>query len=448
MVNLEGFVLDKSKTELSSDEIALLDRMSKEDIEAMIQEHDKQFNYYKAIEQGLKLALNSIYGAFGNEFFVCSTPDIAGAITIMGRDLIKYMDHINEEYWYSYWHVDTELHEKLGLNPEDVKAIDPSWIHLASKTPYDGEPTQLEVEEGVYQRKVPVTTYSDTDSNFVSFWPGMESCKWEGDPMKFIFTVARERLEPLFERKLKGYAKKFHVPSVQKFELENINESVLFLAKKQYIKHTLWEDGSSYERLSNLVPKGVPLIQKGTPPFARDKIMEIIKYLFDKHNSYQLKDILKFVKDIKRQFEFESIEQVCKSTNVNSYWSNKINVEGQIVDGPGVIEESAESLKFASKTYYVVKAAGYYNHLLNQHPHLKSKYELIRPGTKVKYYYCKSAVNERFAFPIGAFPTEFAPPMDMDEQFLDTITDQVNRYVKSLGLPELNKRLSVIMPIF
>ncbi len=447
MVNLEGFVLDKSKTELTTGEIALLDKMSRAEIEELISEHDKNFNYFKAVEQGLKLALNSIYGAFGNEFFVCSTPDIAGAITIMGRDLIKYMDHINEEYWYSYWHVDTQLHEKLGINTEDVKAIDPSWIHLASKTPYDGEPTQQEIEDGVYQRKTPVTTYSDTDSNFVSFWPAMESCGWTGDPMDFIFTMSRERLEPLFIKKLNGYAKRYHVPNVQKFELENVNESVLFLAKKQYIKHTLWEDGSTYDRLSNLVPKGVPLIQKGTPPFARDKIMEIIKYLFDKHNSYQLKDILKFVKDIKKQFELADIEDLCKSTNCNSYWSKELIVDGMRIDGPGIIDEK-ETLKFGSKTYYTVKAAGYYNFLLNQNPELKSKYELIRPGTKVKYYYCKSDVNERFAYPIGAFPHEFAPELDRDEQFLDTITDQVNRYVKALGLPELNKRLSVIMPLF
>lgn len=446
-IDLNKFKLDRSKNELSAEEIAYLDTLSNEDVIKLINYHDKQYNYYNAMQDGKKLALNSIYGAFGNDFFVCSNKDIAGAITAMGRDAIKYMDKIAEEYSYNYWHIDEELHAKLGINTEDVTPIDHEWIHRESRTLYDGIPTQDEIDEGIYQRRTPVQMYIDTDSGFFSFQPLMDSCKWKGDPQSFIFTIARERLEPLFKKKLDNYAKKYKVKNLQDFELENVNESILFLAKKKYIKHTLWEDNVISKRLETFVAKNVNIMHKSTPTFCRDKIYNIVKYIFDKHDSYSLKDMLKFVKDIKKEFSLANIEDLSKSTGVNSYHSSKIIVDGNYIDGPGIVDDKT-SLKFGSNTYYTVKAAGYYNYLLNQHPELQSKYEFIKPGTRIKYYYCKSDINERFAFPIGEFPKEFAPEMDIDEQFLDTVTDQVNIYIKALGLPELNKRLSVIMPLF
>lgn len=446
-IDLDKFKLDRNKTELSEAEIEYLNTLSDDQIKKLMAFHDKQYNYFNAMQDGKKLSLNSIYGAFGNDFFVCSNKDIAGAITAMGRDAIKYMDTIAEMYCYEYWHLDEELHAKLGINTENVSPIDNGWIHRESKTPYDGEPTQIEIEEGIYQRKIPVQAYIDTDSAFFSFKPMMDSCNWTGDPQQFIFMCCKERLEPLFKKKLEAYAKRYHVKNLQEFELENVNESVLFLAKKKYIKHTLWEDGVVYKRLETFVPKNVSLMHKSTPPFCREKIHNIIKYIFDKYDSYTLKDILKFVKDIKKEFSLANIDDLSKSTGVNSYYSSKVIVEGQYIDTPGIIDDKKE-LKFGSNTYFTVKAAGHYNYLLNQHPELQSKYEFIRPGTKVKYYYCKSDINERFAYPIGEYPHEFAPELDIDEQFLDTITDQVNAYIKALGLPELNKRLSVVLPLF
>ena len=221
----------------------------------------------------------------------------------------------------------------------------------------------------------------------------------------------------------------------------------MFLAKKKYIKHTLWEDGVVNKRLEALVPKNVSLMHRSTPPFCREKVYSIIKYIFDKYDSFTLKDILKYVKDIKKEFSLQPIESLSKSTSVNSYYSSKILVDGQYKDSPGIVDDKKE-LIFGSNTYFTVKASGYYNYLLNQHPELQSKYEFITPGTKIKYYFCKDGLNERFAYPIGEFPHEFAPEMDMDEQFLDNITNQVNGYIKALGMPEMNRRLSVVVSLF
>lgn len=164
IVDIEKFKIDRNKKELSKEEIEYLNTLSNDEIKQLIEYHDKNGNYYNAIQDAIKLILNSVYGGFGNNYFVCSNKDIAGAITAMGQDGIKFADKIAEEYTYNYWHLDEELHAKLGVKTEDVEPIDSRWIHRESKTIYDGQPTREEIDEGIYQRNVPVCLYIDTDS--------------------------------------------------------------------------------------------------------------------------------------------------------------------------------------------------------------------------------------------------------------------------------------------
>ena len=54
-------------------------------------------------EQGVKLTLNSIYGALGNQYFACFNPDVAESVTLQGQDLIKYAEKILNKYFQEYW---------------------------------------------------------------------------------------------------------------------------------------------------------------------------------------------------------------------------------------------------------------------------------------------------------------------------------------------------------
>ena len=49
---------------------------------------------------------------------------MAGTITAQGRELTQAMDSANEDYWYNKWHLDTELHKRLGI--KNVSKIDVS----------------------------------------------------------------------------------------------------------------------------------------------------------------------------------------------------------------------------------------------------------------------------------------------------------------------------------
>lgn len=72
-------------------------------------------NELKNEEQAIKLTMNSIYGSIGNNWFVCFNPDVAESVTLQGQDLIKYSEVVLNRYFHEFWHLDKELHEKLGL---------------------------------------------------------------------------------------------------------------------------------------------------------------------------------------------------------------------------------------------------------------------------------------------------------------------------------------------
>jgi DNA polymerase elongation subunit (family B) len=85
------------------------------EIEERIEKLTSLKNELKNEEQAVKLTMNSIYGALGNQWFVCFNPEVAEAVTLQGQDLIKYSEKALHKYFHEYWHVDKELHEKLGL---------------------------------------------------------------------------------------------------------------------------------------------------------------------------------------------------------------------------------------------------------------------------------------------------------------------------------------------
>jgi len=164
VMNTDNLILDKNKDSLHENELKYLDSLSDIEIEKLINQCNIKYNYHNAVQQASKLVLNQSYGALGNPHFVCSTKDIANAITSMCRDTIKYMGHTTETYFYEYWHIDYDLHEHLGIDSDSIIPLDSSWIHRESKTDWDGEVTQQDVEEGIYQRKTDVALYIDTDS--------------------------------------------------------------------------------------------------------------------------------------------------------------------------------------------------------------------------------------------------------------------------------------------
>jgi hypothetical protein len=394
------------------------------------------------------------------------------------------MDKVNQDYWYNQWHLDFELHNKLSIS--DVTPI---------------------------SNNENVSIYADTDSVFVSFDPALKHCNWKNialsmvDDMQESFVILESRQETVtnnpnclgvfknvsdliefldinnprriivdgffikdgdlnsmdniysnitwnwvneldfiqgmdhfriagyFKKCLEDYAESFGVKNREDFELERISESVINIAKKKYIQHIVYEDGIPYDRLSYIFPKGVELVRSSTPAFARDKIVHIVKYLFSNPDTFNIKDLLKLVKDLRREFELADIDEISMQSSVSNYETKVLN--------------DREKLSFVSGAHFAVKGAAYHNYLLNKETSLQSKYEFIKSGTKIKYYYVKNTnLNSTFAYIRGSYPIEFGPEIDYDEQFMKSILSPINSIIEPLGMPEITKRLSVVLDIF
>lgn len=399
------------------------------------------------------------------------------------------MDAVNEKYWYEQWHLDYELHSRLGI--KNVTQISKKDEH--------------------------VSIYADTDSLFVSFEPSIKHCEWRNlvlnkldsltksfifleyrqeskisnsncvghfrsvndfkkflqnnkpevivvdgyfakdrsftssevqdlikdieirwnwdNELDFIHGIDAFRYGEYFKKCLEEYAGSYGVKNREDFELERVSESIINLAKKKYIQHIVYEDGIPYDRLTYIFPKGVELVRSSTPFFAREKIVEIVKYLFTHPDDFNIKDLLKLVKNLRKEFELADIDDISMQSSCSNYDTKVL--------------EDKERLEFVSGAHFAVKSAAYYNFLLNQNKSLQSKYENIKSGTKIKYYYCKNKkTNDMFAFIRGSYPIEFAPEIDYDEQFMKSILSPINSIIQPLGMPEITKRLSVVLDIF
>lgn len=375
---------------------------------------------YNSMQIALKNILNGSYGAFGNRYFVCSNINIASSITANGRDIIKYMAKTNENYWYNQWHLDTELHILLGV--DNVSQINSEYEEVS----IGGKISK--------QRKKPVSVYADTDSCFVSFLPAWESCDFKGSAKEFVLAINRHRIDKVFKDALDDYAKKAGVANIQDFELERISSSIIFLEKKRYVQNVIWEDGIDYEELDYIFPKGVELIKSSTPLFSRVKLLEVLKYILDTKNDIDIYTINRKIKAIKKEYVLADVEDISKNTSCNNY-------EKFILD-------DQTDFSYISGTPSHIKAAGYYNFLLNKNSSLKSRYSNIQSGTKIKYYYTNERHADVFAFIRGSHPKEFAPPVDVDKQFETTVLNVINMFVESMGLPVITNQLKFELSLF
>ena len=453
----------------------------------------KEADYYNALQLALKLVLNGSYGAFATAYFILYNNHVAGTITAQGRDLTKTMDKVNEDYWYNQWHNDFELHRRLCVrnvtqidpsepvsiyadtdslfvsflpamnhsewknvlfSPEAISRISKKFIAIVPSLDeweqrLKANPNCLGVAETVadfenllkedYQAILADGFFVKDRAFNKLVGSGALTCdvKWNWSrEVDYIQGMDHFRYGDYFKKCLEDYAATFGVENKEDFELERISESIISLAKKKYIQHVSFEDGIPYERLTYLFPKGVELVRSSTPLFAREKIINIVKYLFENSDTFNIKDLLKLIKGLRKEFELADIDEIAMQSSCSNYETKVLN-------------DKSLPLQFVQGAHFAVKASAYHNYLISQDKELQKKYELIKSGTKIKYYYCKNTNNgDIFAYIRGSYPIEIAPQIDYDKQFAKSILSPINSIIEPLGMPEITERLSVVMNIF
>jgi DNA polymerase elongation subunit (family B) len=362
-------------------------------------------NEYKNEEQAIKLTMNSIYGAIGNNWFVCFNPDVAESVTLQGQDLIKYSEAVLNKYFHEFWHLDKELHEKLGLTT--VKRV-----------------------------AKPMVIYSDTDSNYVTFEEVVESCDWQGDPKDLILKLNEYRIGEYLQKCFEKYSAKWGTLNHQDFELETLAANGIFLGKKKYVTNLIYDSGVHMVALSQLKTTGVEMIKGGTPPFVREKLIYLTKFIFAKGKNFNIREFVKELKEIKKDFKIQEPQNISAAISINNYEKFILN--------------DTTALEVAKGCPIHVRASGYHNYILNNSKY-KDKYPLIRSSDKINYYFVKTksaAENNVFGFSQGTYPYEFAPPIDYDVQFTKTILDPINRFIEVMGYNNISPNLFMINSLF
>lgn len=356
-------------------------------------------------QNAIKILINSFYGAFGNRYFYFHNNDIAQSITLQGQDLIKFSIKAVNHYFQQKWHLDTELHEKLGIAGMTVRKI--------------------EQEAAIY---------TDTDSVYVCFDYAIQSVDGltlsNKDSLEFCLAINRHRLKGYFEQAFEKYAQHFNTNNRQNFELENLSRSGIWLAKKKYVLKVSYKD-NKHERLldkESLIIKGLEAIQSSYPIWARNHLQSLYSYLLDLGYDLDLeRDLIPKLNDLKSECNRLSVDEISFNFSVRVYEDYLKSLV------PLVMEKGMPIYG---------RAAAYHNHLIKKNNN--QKYALIRSGSKIKFYY--AAPNEHdfdiFAYAPGSYPEEIAVPLDREQQFFRLIIEPINKLLVSMGYPELTADLT------
>ena len=377
----------------------------------LIEHYSMMSAKYTAYEQAVKVTLNSIYGAFGNKWFHFFNLDIAESITIQGQGAILYSEKILNKYFQDFWMKDSDVHEYFNIKVVN-KLVKPSVVYI------------------------------DTDSCYVQFEEMYESIEWLGEKLaidKFIMKLYNFRIKDYITKCMAKYAEATNTDNFLYFDLETIAYSGIWLAKKKYLQNIAWEDKleeeDRYPTLSKIKTIGFDTIQSSTPAVARKHLTEALKLvLSEKPTSALLKKLVEYLKKCKKEFKLVDVDQIAFNKRTN-------NIEKYIVDD--TIE-----FQIGSKCPPNVKAAGFYNFLMNTNPKYKNKYKMIGNGEKLKLYHCKHITCDMFAYMPGDHPYEIAPEIDYELQFEKSVIDPLNRVLKACSLQTLNRNLIYSTSLF
>jgi DNA polymerase elongation subunit (family B) len=313
-------------------------------------------------QYALKIFLNSIYGAFGNKYFVLGDDDLARSITLSGQAIINQGSDILTKYV-----------EKM---------------------------TGKTVEREVIR-------YIDTDSLFFSFDDIISHSNIvfskNGKITKEMYDLIDDTSKYLNEEMLKWGEKEFNSKDCRiVFKREKICDVGMLLKKKHYILHILDNEGIPCDKFKYT---GVDVVKSTMPKKVKPYVKKIAETLLMTMNNKKTNEAVTEAHDQFLKLPFEEIATIKGIKNYEKY--SKLCQGFQTVKGMP----------------YHVKAAYYHNVLIDK-LELENKYEKIQSGDKIKIFYLKKP--NRYGIDAIAFkyyyPEEFKSLFEPDyEKMFDTV---------------------------
>jgi DNA polymerase elongation subunit (family B) len=284
-------------------------------------------------QMALKIALNSAYGAVGNQYFRFYDIRIAEAVTYGGQLSIR-------------------------------------WIEKALNG-YFNEILETENEDYVIA--------SDTDSVYITFEKLIEKLN-PPDPVKFLDTICQEKIEPWIEGKyteLAEYVNAYEQKMVMSREV--IADKGIWTAKKRYILNVHNSEGVQYAE-PKLKMMGIEAVKSSTPQVCRDKIRDALKLIMIGDE----KDLNDFIQEFRKEWMEMSPTAIAfpRSCNGIGKWSdpNGIYRKGSPmhVKGALIYNHQIKNNKLAKKYPLIQNGEKIrYVHLKNPNPYQCNAFTFI-----------------------------------------------------------------------
>lgn len=309
-----------------------------------------------------KIFLNSIYGAFGNKYFVLGDDDLARSITLTGQATINKGSEILTNYFEN----------QIG------KKVDRDIIR-----------------------------YIDTDSLFVSFDEIIESNNLKfsekGKITKEMYEIIDNTTKYLnCEIEKWGKSELNSKDCRFLFKREKICDIGMLLRKKHYILHILDNEGI---KCNEFKYTGVDVVKSTMPKKVKPHVKKIAETLLTTLDNVKTNECLV---DAYNAFLELPLEEIASNKGLKNYnkYASQCNAFQTVKGMPNH-----------------VKSAYYYNILIDR-LELTSKYEKIQSGDKVKLFYLKKPNKygiESIAFKYY-YPEEFREIFEADyEKMFDKI---------------------------
>ena len=335
---------------------------------------EKDIAKYNNFQMARKIALNSCYGAIGNQYFRYYKLANAEAITLSGQVSIRWIENRVNGYL-----------NKL-LSTEDTDYV----------------------------------IASDTDSIYINFGPIVNKflSNKSGDKatvVGLLDKICQEKLEPFIERSYEELATFVNAYS-QKMQMkrENIADRGIWTAKKRYILNVWDSEGVRYEE-PKLKIMGIEAVKSSTPAPCRTMIKDALKLMMNGTED----DVIDYIEDCRKKFNKMPPEDIAFPRSVSD-----------------VNKHKSHSSIYAKGAPIHVRGALLYNHYIKEKG-LDNKYSTINNGEKIKFIYLKKAnpIRENVISFISDFPREIGVDkyIDYDLQFNKAFLDPLKVILDAIG---------------
>jgi DNA polymerase elongation subunit (family B) len=334
--------------------------------------HQNQIAKFNNFQMARKIQLNSLFGAWGNEFFRYYDDRIAEGITLTGQYIIQTVG--------------------LELN---------RWLNQICGT-----------------KNIDYSFYSDTDSCYVTLDPLVQKFYKDLPKEKIVDIldkICAEKIEKVLNKACdqlatytNAYEKKIS------FKREAIADRGIWVAKKRYALNVYNNEGVNYAE-PKLKVMGLEIVRSSTPEFARKNLKKAVSLALTKTEA----TLQKFIQEYEEEFRQLRPEAIAFPRGVN-----------------GLGEYSDAAKIYRKGTPMHVRASLLYNHHLKARSLEKKYELIREGDKiKFLYLKVPNHIGENCIAFIGSIPPEFELQkyIDYDTMFQKAFLEPLNTILEGMG---------------